>query len=131
MKVKKSFKYRIYPTKEQEILLAKHLGWGEFVRQLQYKAAWYGREVIRIDRFFPSSKMCSSCGRIKEDLILQDREWVCGCGVVHDRDLNASRNILREGIKIRSGLGIKLDVKQKRVEALPVGESKKPEAHSL
>lgn len=70
-------------------------GWGEFVRQLGYKGPWYGCHVHQIDRFFPSSKRCHVCGHINEDLRLSDREWTCPkCKTVHDRDENASINIL-------------------------------------
>jgi putative transposase len=73
-------------------------GWGEFVRQLQYKAQWYGVRFEQIDRFFPSSKRCNACGWINESLALKDREWTChGCGSVIERDLNAAQNILQFG----------------------------------
>ena len=73
-------------------------GWGELVRQLRYKAQWYGRTVIAIDRWYPSSKRCFGCGWVKNDLTLANRTWVClSCGVQHDRDLNAARNILAAG----------------------------------
>ena len=72
------------------------VGMGEFRRQIEYKAAWYGSKVIFADRFYPSSKTCSSCGLIYADLTLSDREWDCpGCGVHHDRDLNAAKNLLK------------------------------------
>lgn len=71
----------------------------EFRRQLEYKCLWYGKELIVIDRFFPSSKTCSKCGSIKENLTLTDREYSCiECGLTIDRDLNASINILTEGL---------------------------------
>jgi len=71
--------------------------WGEIVRQLKYKAEWYGREFVQIDRFFPSSKRCGECGYI-HDLKLSDREWNCPkCNTAHDRDLNAAKNILAAG----------------------------------
>ncbi len=72
--------------------------WGEIVRQLEYKADWYGRELIKIDRYFPSSKGCSDCGHVVEKLPLNIREWDCPeCGSHHDRDVNASINILAAG----------------------------------
>jgi putative transposase len=72
--------------------------WGELVRQLEYKCEWYGRELIRIDRWFPSSKRCSSCGHIVEKMPLNVRDWVCPeCGCHHDRDINAAINILAAG----------------------------------
>jgi len=75
------------------------VGWGEFVRQLEYKSEWYGRTLIKIDRCYPSSKMCHDCKHVVGDLPLDVREWVCPqCGVCHDRDINAARNILAEGL---------------------------------
>ncbi|NEP86370.1 MAG: IS200/IS605 family element transposase accessory protein TnpB [Okeania sp. SIO2C2] len=75
--------------------------WGELVRQLEYKAEWYGRELIKIDRYFPSSKRCSNCGHIVEKLPLSIREWDCPeCAAHHDRDINASVNILRMGTRV-------------------------------
>ncbi len=72
--------------------------WGELVRQLEYKAQWYGRELIKIDRYFPSSKRCSECGYVVDKLPLDIREWDCPeCAAHHDRDINASINILRMG----------------------------------
>lgn len=68
-------------------------GWGEFVRQLEYKASWYGKNIFKIGRFEPSSKTCSCCGLVNRQLTLKDREWTCKCGVTHDRDLNAAINI--------------------------------------
>ena len=72
----------------------------EFRRQLEYKCRWYGRQLIIIDRFYPSSKTCHNCGYIYKDLKLNEREWICPhCGKVIDRDYNASLNILDEGLK--------------------------------
>ena len=72
-------------------------GWGEFVRQLDYKGEWYGCRIERVDRWFASSRICGDCGAVKADLRLEDRHWVCAeCGVTHDRDVNAARNILRQ-----------------------------------
>lgn len=72
--------------------------WSQFRRMLEYKAAWYGREVIAIDRFYPSSKTCSACGSLQASMPLKVREWTCpDCGEVHDRDVNAAKNILAAG----------------------------------
>jgi putative transposase len=71
----------------------------ELVRQITYKANWYGRKVIKIGRFFPSSKTCFYCGYINDSLSLNDRKWTCPrCSKVLDRDLNAARNIHRQGL---------------------------------
>lgn len=72
--------------------------WGELLRQLAYKAQWYGRKLIGIDRWFPSSKRCSKCGWINDRLKLEHRNWICkSCKTRHDRDVNASKNILAVG----------------------------------
>jgi len=77
--------------------------WSKFISMLEYKALWNDKQIVRIDRFFPSSKQCSSCGWINQDLDLSIREWTCpSCKTKLDRDLNASKNILKEGIKIIS-----------------------------
>lgn len=74
-----------------------------FRSMLEYKAAWRGRDLLVVDRWFPSSKLCSECGEKNDGLMLSEREWVCHeCGVVHDRDLNAARNIAQEGKKLLS-----------------------------
>ncbi len=71
------------------------------MRQLEYKAEWYGRELIKIDRYFPSSKRCSNCGQEREKLPLNIREWECSeCGFHHDRDINAAINILAAGLAV-------------------------------
>ena len=73
-------------------------GWSEFVRQLEYKAEWYNRDVVKIDRFFPSSKRCSQCGFISKSMPLNIRKWLCpDCKTEHDRDINAAINILAVG----------------------------------
>jgi putative transposase len=80
-----------------------NVGWGEFVRLLTYKAVWYGRNFIRIDRWEPSSKRCSVCGAVVDALPLDVRAWTCPnplCGVSHDRDVNAARNILAVGLTV-------------------------------
>ena len=105
---------------------------GEIVRQLEYKCRWYGREFVKVERLFPSSKMCHGCGHVNSGLALADREWVCpSCGAVVDRDLNAARNILDRGMWILSGCGTQSDVKRKRAEASGLPESMKHEAHVL
>ncbi|MEB3228906.1 MAG: RNA-guided endonuclease TnpB family protein [Synechocystis sp.] len=76
-------------------------GWGEFVRQLDYKCRWYGRNLVKIDRWFPSSKRCSSCGHIVDKMPLNIRDWQCpSCGTHHDRDINAGKNILAAGLAV-------------------------------
>jgi len=70
----------------------------EIKRQLSYKTSWYGGSIIEVDRFFPSSKMCSICGCLKEDFTLEDRIYICDCGNVIDRDLNASINLEKYGL---------------------------------
>ena len=76
--------------------------WGEFRRQLTYKSEWYGKQVVKIDRFYPSSQICSECGLQwpgTKDLAV--RSWICPqCETVHDRDCNAAKNILNEGLRL-------------------------------
>lgn len=75
--------------------------WGTLIRMLEYKSQWYGRELIRVDTFYPSSKTCSGCGNVKEELKLSERTYKCeSCGLEIDRDLNASINIRNAGLKI-------------------------------
>ncbi|GAA0590452.1 RNA-guided endonuclease InsQ/TnpB family protein [Actinomadura livida] len=72
-------------------------GWSQFVGMLEYKAGRSGRAFARVDRWFPSSKLCGACGTVAEAMPLNVREWACPCGAVHDRDINAARNILAAG----------------------------------
>lgn len=82
--------------------------WAELRRMLEYKCAWYGRELVAVGRFFPSSKLCGSCGTIREKLPLNVREWTCDCGTTHDRDVNAARNILAAGLAVSAcGAGVR------------------------
>ena len=71
-----------------------------FREMLKYKLADRGKVLIKIDKWFPSSKMCSACGAINKELTLKDREWTCECGARHDRDINAATNIDQEGYRI-------------------------------
>ena len=70
------------------------VSWSEFIRQLTYKSEWYGKNLIKCDRFDPTSKICNECGNKKENLKLSERHWICSCGAYLDRDLNASKNII-------------------------------------
>lgn len=75
--------------------------WSEFVRQLEYKAQWYGRSLIGVDRWYPSSKRCSNCGHTVAKMPLDVRTWTClECGATHDRDINAARNVLAAGLAV-------------------------------
>lgn len=77
------------------------VSWSEFTRQLEYKADWYGREIVKIDTWYPSSQICSSCGHKDGKKELSVREWICSsCGVTHERDINAAINILNEGLRV-------------------------------
>ena len=90
--------------------LARAIGdaaWSEFIRQLSYKCEWYGKNVLFIGRFDPSSKMCHKCGCINKDLKLSDREWTCPqCGAHLDRDVNAARNIREIAFDRQNLIGI-------------------------
>ena len=80
----------------------QELSLSRFKEILKYKAFWYGREVIEISMWFPSSKLCDCCGYKNTELELKDREWICPvCGAKHDRDLNAANNILKEGLRMK------------------------------
>ena len=76
-------------------------GWSGFVEKLAYKAQWYGRTFVQVDRFYPSSRLCHDCGHKYAGLRLSEREWVCdSCGASHDRDVNAAMNILGEALRL-------------------------------
>ncbi|MFF8227872.1 RNA-guided endonuclease InsQ/TnpB family protein [Streptomyces caelestis] len=83
--------------------------WAEFRSMLEYKAGWYGRDVIAVDRFFPSSKLCSRCGTLRPEMPLNVRTWACdSCGTVHDRDVNAANNLLAAGLAVSvCGAGVR------------------------
>jgi putative transposase len=89
-------------VKNHKLALAiSDASWGELIRQLVYKCEWYGRELIKIDRWFPSSKRCGNCGHIVDRMPLNIREWECPkCGMNHDRDINAAHNILAAGLAV-------------------------------
>ncbi|WP_097228240.1 RNA-guided endonuclease TnpB family protein [Streptomyces sp. OV198] len=82
--------------------------WSEFRSMLEYKAQWYGREVIAVDRWFPSSRLCSACGTLQEKMPLHVRTWTCDCGTTHDRDVNAAHNLLAAGLAVTvCGAGVR------------------------
>jgi len=89
-------------VKNHNLAKAIHdVGWGEFVRQLEYKSQWSGRTFVQIDKWYPSSKRCCACGHVVEDLPLEIRVWTCPeCRVVHDRDHNAANNVLAAGLAV-------------------------------
>ena len=101
--------------------------WSSFVSKLEYKAEWYGTQIVKIGRFEPSSKICS-CGKINHELTLADRVWTCKkCGQTHDRDLLASQNILKFGMKLIGGR----DYRVKPVELPELSGAMKQEAQPL
>ncbi|CDR10186.1 RNA-guided endonuclease InsQ/TnpB family protein [Streptomyces iranensis] len=82
--------------------------WSQFRSMLEYKAAWYGREVIAVDRWYPSSKLCSVCGTLQKRMPLGVRIWTCACGATHDRDVNAAKNLLAAGLAVSAcGAGVR------------------------
>jgi predicted Zn-ribbon and HTH transcriptional regulator len=89
-------------VKNHKLALAiSDASWSELIRQIAYKCEWYGRELIKIDRWFPSSKRCGNCGHVVDKLPLNIREWKCPkCGTEHDRDINAAKNILAAGLAV-------------------------------
>jgi putative transposase len=107
------------------------VAWSSFVNMLKYKGMWHNRNVVFVDRWFPSSKTCSSCNWICDEMRLDVREWICPkCGCNHDRDINAAKNILRQGLNELSGCGAQSDIKQKLEEvSCSKIESMSPEAY--
>ncbi|MDX3641845.1 RNA-guided endonuclease TnpB family protein [Streptomyces sp. MB09-02B] len=82
--------------------------WSDMRMMLEYKTAWYGRELVVVDRWFPSSKLCGACGTIRAKLPLNVRMWTCECGTVHDRDVNAAKNLLAAGLAVSvCGAGVR------------------------
>lgn len=94
-------------------------GWRQLLTMLAYKCEWYGRDFVKIDRFFPSSKTCHSCGAVVESLPLSIREWKCeACGASHDRDVNAAKNVLAAGhaVAIACGPGVRHRILRNQVQ---------------
>ncbi|OQR63086.1 transposase [Streptomyces maremycinicus] len=82
--------------------------WSDMRAMLEYKSAWYGRELVVVDRWFPSSKLCGACGAIRAKLPLDVRTWTCECGAIHDRDVNAAKNLLAAGLAVSvCGAGVR------------------------
>jgi putative transposase len=102
-------------------------GWGAFRRMLEYKTAKYGRHLVVIDRWYPSSKTCSACGHLLAELSLSTRHWTCpGCGTPHDRDVNAAKNILAAGLAVSACGGDVRHSESSRVQS-PVKQELQPE----
>jgi len=115
--VKRAYRYRFYPSPQAVVIedltvrnmvrnhsLARAISdaaWGDLRGMLEYKCDWYGRDLIVIDRWYPSSKTCSACGHMAAKLPLHVREWDCGaCGTRHDRDVNAAVNVKAAGLAV-------------------------------
>lgn len=82
--------------------------WSELRSLLEYKAAWYGRDLVVVDRWFPSSTLCSTCGVRQDRMPLNVRTWTCDCGATHDRDVNAAKNLLAAGLAVSvCGAGVR------------------------
>ncbi|MCY7276260.1 MAG: transposase, partial [Phormidesmis sp. CAN_BIN44] len=115
-------------VKNRKLSLAiSDASWGELTRQLEYKCGWYGRTFVKIDRWFPSSKRCGSCGHIVDKLPLTIREWDCPkCGTHHDRDVNAAQNILAAGLAVKvCGANVRPDRHQSDGSCIEAERSKK------
>ena len=127
--IHRTYQFELTPTQEQKTLLDKHFGCIRYV----YNHFLNDKQIVKINRWYPSSKTCCECGWINQDLNLSIREWTCKNGHVLDRDLNAAKNILKEGLKIISGGtldytdgdGVSLSDKQLSVksEAQPIGSA--------
>ena len=115
--------------------LAKHISdasWGTFVRLLEYKANWNDKQIVKINRWYPSSKTCCECGWINQDLNLSIREWTCKNGHILDRDINAAKNILKEGLKILNSAGtVENTGGDSNKTSAKKHKSVKPEAHPI
>ena len=106
------------------------MGWGNFKRMLMYKTEWYGSKLVIINRYEPSSKTCSECGSINSELVLNERIWICqGCGVTHDRDENAAKNIRSIGIRNTAG-SAEINACGVAVRPLPSGKASDSETRS-
>ena len=114
--------------------------WSSFVSKLKYKAEWAGKEVVVIDRFYPSTKTCHVCDHINEELTLKDRQWTCPkCETKHDRDVNAAKNILRQALTLKSsgtddyrrGAGVRPKVVSKATKGTSIEASKKKSHKAL
>jgi putative transposase len=108
----------------QNKYLAKSISdssWTMFVTYLEYKAQWYGRKLIKVDRYFPSTQLCSNCGYINKALTLSDREWTCPqCGTHHDRDINPSVNLYKVGLAQSDVKPVEIgSVDERKMKVLP------------
>lgn len=107
--------------------------WSRFMQFLNYKAEWYGCNIIHIGQFEASSKTCSECGMVKHDLTLVDRKWACeGCGILHDRDVNAAINIKKMALQKQNLIGYSgTGSSGELLESSPLGEAMKEESQLL
>ncbi len=106
--------------------------WWQFRTLLAYKADWHGRDLVVVDRWFPSSKLCSTCGALVERLPLNVRSWTCRCGTIHDRDVNAARTILAEGLSVTAcGGGVRPQRTDVRTGRPPVKQEPPGVTHGI